>query len=60
MKKEEWTVKAYGVTYKDGKRIERPLEDFTPEELEEITRRKNAEALAAAGYRPVASKPAIA
>lgn len=49
-----WTVRAIGVTFKDGQREERPLEDFTEEELKEIAARKNAEALKAAGYVPVA------
>jgi hypothetical protein len=48
-----WTVKAYGVTFADGERKERPLEDFSEEELKEIAYRKNLEAMSRAGYRPV-------
>jgi len=46
----EWKIKTNLVTFKDGERIVRPLEDFTKEELEEIALRKNREALKAAGY----------
>lgn len=54
--KEGWTVRAIGVSFVDGVRHERPLEDFTKEELKEIAERKNREALAAAGYVPVAKR----
>lgn len=55
-----WTVWAIGVSFVDGKRQERPLEDFTEAELKEIAHRKNIEALAAAGYVPVANRVAAA
>lgn len=48
-----WTVRAIGVSYVNGERRERPLEDFSKEELQEIAKRKNLEALAAAGFVPV-------
>ena len=49
----DWTVRAIGVSFVNGERRERPLEDFTKEELREIAKRKNLEALAAAGFVPV-------
>lgn len=53
MKKDNgWTACAIGVSFVDGKRQERPLEDFTETELKEIASRKNLEALKAAGYVP--------
>lgn len=54
-----WTVRAIGVTFVNGERKERPLEDFTEAELQEIAERKNLEALAAAGYVPVAKQAAV-
>lgn len=56
----EWKVKAIGVTFKDGVRHEKPLEEFTKEELEEISERRNKEALKAAGYIPVTSQVEVA
>lgn len=58
--KDGWTVRAVGVSFVDGVRQERPLEDFTKAELKEIAARKNVEALAAAGYVPVAKRAAAA
>ena len=58
--KDGWTVRAVGVSFVDGVRRERPLEDFTKEELKEIAERKNIEALAAAGYVPVEKRKAAA
>lgn len=55
----EWKIKAIGVSFKDGVRHEKPLEEFTKEELEEIAERKNKEALKAAGYIPVGTQVAI-
>jgi hypothetical protein len=52
-KKKAWTVHAFGVTFVNGERVERPLEDFSEEELKEIAYRKNLEAMSRAGYRPV-------
>lgn len=52
-KERGWTVRAIGVSYVNGERRERPLEDFSKEELREIAKRKNLEALAAAGFVPV-------
>lgn len=61
MKKETgWTVRAIGVSFVDGKRQEKPLEEFTAAELAEIAERKNIEALAAAGYAPVTNRAAAA
>lgn len=57
--KEGWTVRAIGVQFIDGKRIERPLEDFTEAELKEIAERMNEKALRAAGYRPVENTVAM-
>lgn len=54
-----WTVRAIGVTFKNGVRQEKPLEMFTEAEKREIAARKNMEALEAAGYRP-AAKQAVA
>ena len=54
-----WTVKAIGVSFHDGKRQEKPLEEFTKAELEEIAKKKNLEALDAAGYVPVAEQVAV-
>ena len=50
-----WTVRAVGVTITDGKREERPFEDFTEAERAEMAARRNLEALKAAGYVPVNS-----
>lgn len=50
-----WTVRAVGVTITDGKREERPFEDFTEAERAEMAARRNLEALKAAGYVPVSS-----
>lgn len=58
--KDGWTVRAVGVSFIDGVRRERPLEDFTKAELKEIAARKNMEALKAAGYIPVAERTAAA
>ena len=55
-----WTVRAIGVRFINGKREEKPLEEFTESELREIAWRKNLEGLRAAGYVPVEkSKKAI-
>ena len=51
--KGEWKVRAIWVQFIDGKRVERPMEDFSKEELREIGRRMNEKALRAAGYIPV-------
>lgn len=51
-----WTVRAIGVRFIDGKREEKPLEDFTDSERREIAARKNLEALHAAGYAPAQKK----
>ena len=58
-KESGWTVRAIGVSFVNGERQERPLEDFTKAELQEIAKRKNLEALAAAGYVPVAEQAAV-
>ena len=50
--KEGWQVRAIGVQFIDGRRVERPLEDFSKEELREIAARMNEKALRAAGYVP--------
>lgn len=55
-KNKDWTVRAIGVRFIDGQREEKPLEDFTDNELQEIAARKNLEALRAAGYTPVQKK----
>ena len=54
MAKEGWKVKAIAVTITaDGKRVERPFSDFSPEERRETALRMNDRALRAAGYYPV-------
>lgn len=54
MAKEGWKVKAIAVTITaDGKRVERPFSDFSPEERRETAQRMNDRALRAAGYFPV-------
>ena len=50
--KEGWKVHAIGVQFIEGRRVERPLEDFSKEELQEIAARMNEKALRAAGYIP--------
>lgn len=50
--KEGWKVRAIGVQFIEGRRVERPLEDFSKEELKEIAARMNEKALRAAGYIP--------
>lgn len=50
---DSWRVRAIGVQYINGQRIERPLEDFSEEEKKEIAARMNEKALRAAGYVPV-------
>lgn len=51
--KDGWKVRAIGVQFVDGRRVERPLEDFSEAELREIAARMNEKALWAAGYVPV-------
>ena len=58
-KTEKWIVRAVGVSFTNGERQEKPLEDFTKAELQEIAKRKNLEALAAAGYIPAAEQAAV-
>ena len=58
-KEESWTVRAVGVSFLEDQRQEKPLEDFTRAELKRIAQRKNIEALAAAGYEPVAKRAAM-
>lgn len=55
-KNKNWTVRAIGVRFINGQREEKPLEEFTDNELQEIAARKNLEALRAAGYTPVQKK----
>lgn len=51
MKQEsKWTVRVFGVSFNAGTRQEKPLEEFTPQELKRIAEKKNREALMAAGY----------
>lgn len=50
--KEGWKVRAIGVQFIEGRRVERPLEDFSKAELQEIAARMNEKALRAAGYIP--------
>ena len=50
---EGWKVTAISVRFIDGKRVERPFEDFTPQERKETAQRMNDRALRAAGYFPV-------
>lgn len=57
--KEGWTIHAIGVQFINGKRIEKPLEDFTAAERREIAARMNEKALLAAGYRPVQNQAAM-
>ncbi len=57
--KEGWTIRAIGVQFIDGKRIEKPLEDFTAAERREIAARMNEKALLAAGYRPAQNQAAM-
>lgn len=63
MKKDEWKVRAVGVSYVSGERREKPLEDYTEAELRRLResgREKNLRALEAAGYVPVAESDAVA
>lgn len=55
---EGWKVTAISVRFIDGKRVERPFADFTPQERKEIAQRMNDRALRAAGYFPVSPAPA--
>lgn len=57
--KEGWTIRAIGVQFINGKRIEKPMEDFTAAERREIAARMNEKALLAAGYRPVQKQAAM-
>lgn len=51
MKQEnKWTIRVFGVSFNAGTRQEKPLEEFTPQELQRIADKKNREALQAAGY----------
>lgn len=51
MKQEtRWTIRVFGVSFNAGTRQEKPLEDFTPQELKRIADKRNREALQAAGY----------
>lgn len=62
MKKDSgWTVRAVAVSFVGRERCEKPLEDCTENELKELRRsgqRRNLEALAVAGYVPVAKRKA--
>lgn len=56
MKKEEWTVRAVGVSFVGGERWEKPLENYTEIERRKLRnsgREKNRRALEAAGYVPI-------
>ena len=51
MKQEnKWTIRVFGVSFNAGTRQEKPLEEFTPQELKRIADKRNREALQAAGY----------
>lgn len=51
MKQEnKWTIRVFGVSFNAGIRQEKPLEEFTPQELKRIADKRNREALQAAGY----------
>ena len=51
MKQEtKWTIRVFGVSFNAGTRQEKPLEEFTPQELQRIADKRNREALQAAGY----------
>lgn len=51
MKQEtKWTIRVFGVSFDAGTRQEKPLEEFTPQELQRIADKRNREALQAAGY----------
>ncbi|WP_418699406.1 hypothetical protein [Anaerotignum sp.] len=51
MKREtKWTIRVFGVSFNAGTRQEKPLEEFTPQELQRIADKRNREALQAAGY----------
>ena len=60
MKKDSgWTVRAVVVSFVDRERCEKPLEDYTENELKELRRsgqRRNLEALAMAGYVPAVKR----
>ncbi len=60
MKKDsKWTVRAVAVSYVGDERRERPLEDYTEKELQELRRsghQRNLEALSMAGYVPARQK----
>ncbi len=48
-----WTIRMIGVSFIDGNRQEKPFSEFTEVERQEMSARKNLEALKAAGYVPV-------
>lgn len=48
-----YQVRMIGVYFENGERREKPLEEYTKEELHETATRMNLEALAAAGFVPV-------
>jgi len=51
MKQEtKWTIRVFGVSFNAGTRQEKPLEEFTTQELQRIADKRNREALQAAGY----------
>ena len=51
MKQEnKWTIRVFGVSFNAGTRQEKPLEEFTPQELKRIADKRTREALQAAGY----------
>ena len=51
MKQEtKWTIRVFVVSFNAGTRQEKPLEEFTPQELQRIADKRNREALQAAGY----------
>lgn len=63
MKKEEWTVRAVGVSFVGGERREKPLENYTEIERRKMRnsgREKNRRALEAAGYVPIVRDDAVA
>lgn len=63
MKKEEWTVRAVGVSFVGGERREKPLENYTEVERRKLRnsgREKNRRALETAGYVPIVRDDAVA
>lgn len=50
---EGWKIRCVFVSFEDGKRIETPREEISPEGMKEIAINGNRRALKAAGYVPV-------